>query len=568
MFTKSVMGFIITATISLGLWCGAQAQDWDITGNAGTSPPQNFLGTTDNAALELKINSQRGLRIEPRSSPNLIGGYAGNEAAAGATGATIGGGGNDGAENRVVGSYGTVSGGLGNTAAGRYAGIGGGQANEARGHWSTVAGGRQNGAAGDYSFAAGRQAKANHVGSFVWSDAGSLDFPSTANNQFLIRASGGVGIGTNSPNEELVVDGGNAAARVAIDSDSPTANAGVSLRQDGTPRWAVATVGNRGDFRIYEDDAGATRLSIRGDGQGKVGIGTVEPESLLHIKGGGNHEWGTIISSGGGSAYGLKISTGWFGHAHIPLFQANAWDGPTEINRFTVQANGNVGIGTPAPGATLDVNGDGILFQSATGPGLSVVTSAGGGSSGAMATFGANGNLNAALVDLAQDANLGAVAVYDANGTEQAFMLVDTDGRGFVVADVKSFRVPNPDQPETDIVYAAIEGPEAAAYVRGTGRLVDGAATIEMPRHFASIASSRGLTVQLTPNSPQSRGLAVEEKSTERIVVRELMNGKGNYKFDWEVKCIRKGYEDYRVIRPTEELALAPLAWEPSERAR
>jgi hypothetical protein len=235
MFIRSVTPSILIATMSTGLWCAAQAQDWEITGNAGTSPPQHFLGTTDNAALELRVNNGRALRIEPKASPNLIGGHVGNAADAAATGATIGGG-NDGAENRVLGNYGTVSGGLGNTAAGPYASVGGGYANEARGNWSTVAGGSRNTAAGDYSFAAGRQAKANHVGSFVWSDSGSLsNFPSTANNQFLIRASGGVGIGTNSPNEELVVDGGNAAARVAIDSNSPTANAGVSLRRTARP---------------------------------------------------------------------------------------------------------------------------------------------------------------------------------------------------------------------------------------------------------------------------------------------------------------------------------------------
>ena len=193
MVIGAVRQLIRVATISAGLVWAAQAQDWDITGNAGTSPPQNFLGTTDDAALELKVNSQRGLRIEPRPSPNLIGGYAGNAVNAGPTGAPIGGGGNDGAENRVLGSYGTVAGGLGNTVAGRYGSIGGGQANEAGGAWSTVGGGWRNTAAGDYSFAAGRRAKANHLGSFVWSDSGSLpDFPSTANNQFLIRASGGV----------------------------------------------------------------------------------------------------------------------------------------------------------------------------------------------------------------------------------------------------------------------------------------------------------------------------------------------------------------------------------------
>ncbi len=125
------------------------------------------------------------------------------------------------------------------------------------------------------------------------------------------------------------------------------------------------------------------------------------------------------------------------------------------------------------------------------------------------------------------------------------------------MADIKSFRVPHPDKPDTDIVYAAIEGPEAAAYVRGTAHLSNGEAVIDLPEHFTSIASREGLTVQLTPNSATSLGLAVEEKSIERILVRELSNGKGDYEFDWEAKCIRKGYEDYRVIRPHKDLEFA-----------
>ena len=124
---------------------------------------------------------------------------------------------------------------------------------------------------------------------------------------------------------------------------------------------------------------------------------------------------------------------------------------------------------------------------------------------------------------------------------------------------LKSFRVAHPDKPDTDIVYAAIEGPEAAAYVRGTAHLSNGEAVIDLPEHFTSIASREGLTVQVTPNSSTSLGLAVEEKSIERIIVRELSNGKGDYDFDWEAKCIRKGYEDYQAIRPHKDLELGHL---------
>ena len=38
---------------------------WSLTGNSGTTPGTNFLGTTDNSALELKVNGQRALRIQP-----------------------------------------------------------------------------------------------------------------------------------------------------------------------------------------------------------------------------------------------------------------------------------------------------------------------------------------------------------------------------------------------------------------------------------------------------------------------------------------------------------------------
>ena len=38
---------------------------WQATGNAGTTPDKNFLGTTDEQPLELRAHDKRGLRIEP-----------------------------------------------------------------------------------------------------------------------------------------------------------------------------------------------------------------------------------------------------------------------------------------------------------------------------------------------------------------------------------------------------------------------------------------------------------------------------------------------------------------------
>ena len=128
------------------------ADAWSRTGNAGTAPSINFIGTTDNQALELKVNAQRGFRIEPNASqaPNIIGGYAGNYVSNGVIGATVAGGGAGSipggpSENRVLGDFGTVVGGRENNAISYGASIGGGAFNTASGaYYATIGGGVSN----------------------------------------------------------------------------------------------------------------------------------------------------------------------------------------------------------------------------------------------------------------------------------------------------------------------------------------------------------------------------------------------------------------------------------------
>jgi hypothetical protein len=164
---------------------------WSLTGNTGTSAGVNFLGTTDNQALQFKVNGQRALRLQPAtSSPNLIGGYVGNSVGSDVIGATITGGGSPAIPplpfaypNVISANYGSILGGMGNSVSG-YAG--------------TVSGGAHNSAEGDYSFAAGRFAEAAHAGSFVWADATGDTLTSTADNQFVIRAAGGVDLANNT----------------------------------------------------------------------------------------------------------------------------------------------------------------------------------------------------------------------------------------------------------------------------------------------------------------------------------------------------------------------------------
>jgi len=131
----------------------------------------------------------------------------GNDNAAGGADATISGGFNNtasgdyatisGGQNNTAYGYATIGGGLSNIAGGAYATVGGGAENLANGAYATVAGGRYSDANGNYSFAAGRNAHALHTGSFVWADANTEAISSTVNNQFLVRASGGISLTTN-----------------------------------------------------------------------------------------------------------------------------------------------------------------------------------------------------------------------------------------------------------------------------------------------------------------------------------------------------------------------------------
>jgi len=154
---------------------------------------------------------------------NLAEGYASSVAGGWANAATgevsnVAGG----MQNRAMADASSVGGGFQNTAAGYGARVGGGQNNSAIGDFSFVGGGTNNVARGagsaipagsdnealaDYAIAAGRGAVAIHPNTFVFSDGQNGQFASSAPNQVLMRASGGVGIGTSTPSEQLEVAG-------------------------------------------------------------------------------------------------------------------------------------------------------------------------------------------------------------------------------------------------------------------------------------------------------------------------------------------------------------------------
>jgi len=226
-------------------WPAGGGSGWSLTGNTGTNPTTNFVGTTDGTAFEVRVNDQRALRIEPGSSPNVIGGFGGNSVTAGVLGATISGGGSIGSSvNRVTSSFGTVGGGNRNTASGLASIVGGGVVNTASGVGATVPGGESNSAVGDYSFAAGRRANidAAHDGAFLWADSTNLNFSSAAANEFAARSTGGVRFVT------------------AVDATgAPTA--GVSLASGGTSWSVISDRNTKQNFKLLDGEEILEKIS-------------------------------------------------------------------------------------------------------------------------------------------------------------------------------------------------------------------------------------------------------------------------------------------------------------------
>lgn len=270
----------------------AAGSGWGLNGNAGTNPATNFLGTSDNVPLTFRVNSSAAFRLLPTASvPTVIGGSSLNSAG-GAEGATIAGGGEFGGNpgNQALDSFAVVGGGGSNVASKVSATVSGGIYNTASGQGAVVGGGAVNCAGGDFSWAGGRFAQvrpgtasgvpgvacqgvaatpSGDSGTFVWADASTtVPFTSTGPNQFLVRASGGVGINTTAlGGEALRVEGGQV--------DFGTATFVSRKNEPLPPIISHVHYGLTGDW--YLRSARPDGKVVLQDSGGTVAIGTAVP---------------------------------------------------------------------------------------------------------------------------------------------------------------------------------------------------------------------------------------------------------------------------------------------------
>ncbi len=309
---------------------------WSIDGNSGTNSNTNFLGTTDNTSLTIRVNNTVAFRLMPAANPlftpNVIGGYVGNKIAANVSAATIGGGGGSSYVNQVSGDYGTVGGGVDNTSSGIASIIGGGGSNIASGDGAFVGGGGFNGSA-----VAGNQSLGN-----ASTIGGGLNNHATMTYTVV----GGGDNNTASGVSAFIGGGGydptaNAHTGNVANGDDATIGGGVGNTASGYVSVVAGGGGYYNGTQLLPNSATARGATV-GGGQGNTASGTVSTIP------GGNQDLAQGIASFAAGTFARAVADGSF----VWSDQTYSYISSTVPNQFLVRASGGITLYTNS-GATV-----------------------------------------------------------------------------------------------------------------------------------------------------------------------------------------------------------------------
>ena len=268
-----------------------------------------------------------------------------------------------------------------------------------------------------------------------------------------------------------------------------------------------------------------------------------------------------LVYNNNGAAAGANIfynnTYGTVGFGHQPAADVMLYANNAEKNGFWAESVSNIGI------KGVSVNNIGVGGLSTTNSAIFGLSDSGVGVSGGSISgagvfghseknFGVSGrSTNSTGVTASSDNEIGLAAWTNNPFSYAAYFF---GGQGLYIdgnitaTGSKKFIQEHPTIPDKAIVYTALEAGEAGTYTRGSSALVNGRSTIDLPEHFGLVTNNEGLTVQVTPTGP-CNGLYVASKSNDRIEVVELAGGASNTSFDWIIYGVRKGYENYEVIR-------------------
>jgi hypothetical protein len=513
---------------------------WSLTGNAGTTPDTNYLGTSDNQALEIKVNNQRVFRFEPNTtSPNLIGGYSGNAITTGVYGATISGGGKSGYLNRVTDAYGSIGGGGDNQA-------GDADTNLTNATYATVAGGYHNTASDEVSFVGGGilNLASGYASGITSGEQNTANGPGSAIGGGYYNAASGGTSAISGGYYNTASEDGSAIGGGEYNTASGMYSA-VGGGEENTASGYNSAIG------------GGYRNSASGEGSA-IGGGYQNIASGYNsaIGGGGyNTASGEYSTIPGGYD---NTASGWYSFAagnqanattHGSFVWADAQDASYNdhgINTFNVRAQNGAFIDAETiinPGLNVYNNGSGstvaegtaILGHSTYGYGLAGWNSEGGYGVGA---WSYDGNL---------------IVAFDGNFPEGTLrFLVDKFGNVYYDGSMMPLvAIPSPTggAPSYVSLYG-IAAAEAWYEDLGSSSLVSGKAKVSIDPLFAQTVNlTEDYQVQVTATCNEPVLLYVSEKTTTYFTVQGVrLDGKpSNCAFDYRISAKAVGYETVRL---------------------
>jgi hypothetical protein len=320
---------------------------------------------------------------------------------------------------------------------------------------------------------------------------GSLTYPIVLN-----PLGGNVGIGTTAPNATLHVSGSSGATATFQGSTQSTMN----LKVGSFDNYLVGT--STGDISIRP--SGSTAVTILSGGN--VGIGETSPTYKLHVNGdlraGAGSFLGSVTgtkgifsdASGVGSvleAYNTvatnattaiirQTTAGGNGNQDIGLLvdiqgandldriaNFRYYDGSTYTSRMVIMRGGNVGIGTAAPAAKLEISGSSN----------SVLLNIKSAISGAILYVSGSGAVGIGT------SNVGAYTLQVS---------------GSFAATTKSFVIEHPTKAGKKLIYGSLESPYHGIRLTGRDTLVNGKCKIQLPDYMYKLILHDSVNIQLT----------------------------------------------------------------------
>jgi len=218
-------------------------------------------------------------------------------------------------------------------------------------------------------------------GTYLSNTTGKVHLTTSNLPRLSVNPSGNVGIGIIDPEARLHLRTTN-WIKTIFENDAGQPRGYIGSDNNGTltlssnaywngSAWVYPNTGNNSLSLLLHQPNEAFEFRVRPDGgsqstamvvkvNGNVGIGTTSPQQQLSVSSGavidqGNNNTGSITNtlrfgSSSGEAIGSKRNSG-TGQYGLDFYTANNL-------RMSIANNGNVGIGTNNPGATLDINGD------------------------------------------------------------------------------------------------------------------------------------------------------------------------------------------------------------------